>query len=205
MTPCPCSTKPAYPSGPIYSVADMMVNPHFIARGLFEEVDVNGKALKIPAMVPKLSETPGRTDWAGPEVGAFNDEIYGELLGSPPKKSQNQRSLEGAASSPRLRRGVSLFRTYSDGSRKNSVSACPGLGETKASVQSATGTVFGLGKNSQRSNDRMQCRSGQRTRWYQTPARISRIPGNSKPRFRAMRRSLAACLRAIGKPISLSR
>jgi len=69
------------PSGPIYSVADMMVNPHFIARGLFEEVDVNGKPLKIPAMVPKLSETPGRTDWPGPEVGAFNAEVYGELLG----------------------------------------------------------------------------------------------------------------------------
>jgi crotonobetainyl-CoA:carnitine CoA-transferase CaiB-like acyl-CoA transferase len=69
------------PSGPIYSVADMMVNEHFIARGLFEEVDVNGQKLKIPAMVPKLSETPGRTDWAGPEVGAFNQEIYGELLG----------------------------------------------------------------------------------------------------------------------------
>lgn len=69
------------PAGPIYSVADMMVNPHFIARGLFEEVDVNGKPLKIPAMVPKLSETPGRTDWPGPEVGAFNAEVYGELLG----------------------------------------------------------------------------------------------------------------------------
>jgi len=69
------------PSGPIYSVADMMVNEHFIARGLFEEVDVNGRSLKIPAMIPKLSETPGRTDWAGPEVGAFNDEVYGELLG----------------------------------------------------------------------------------------------------------------------------
>jgi crotonobetainyl-CoA:carnitine CoA-transferase CaiB-like acyl-CoA transferase len=69
------------PSGPIYSVADMMVDPHFIARGLFEQVDVNGQPLKIPAMVPKLSATPGRTDWAGPEVGAFNDEVYGELLG----------------------------------------------------------------------------------------------------------------------------
>jgi len=72
------------PSGPIYSVADMMVNEHFIARGLFEEVDVNGKPLKIPAMIPKFSETPGRTDWAGPEVGAFNDEVYGELLGLTP-------------------------------------------------------------------------------------------------------------------------
>jgi crotonobetainyl-CoA:carnitine CoA-transferase CaiB-like acyl-CoA transferase len=69
------------PSGPIYSVADMMVNEHFIARGLFEEVDVNGKALKIPAMIPKLSETPGRTDWAGPEVGAFNEEVYCDVLG----------------------------------------------------------------------------------------------------------------------------
>jgi crotonobetainyl-CoA:carnitine CoA-transferase CaiB-like acyl-CoA transferase len=58
-----------------------MVDPHYIARGLFEQVDVNGQSLKIPAMVPKLSDTPGRTDWPGPEVGAFNDEIYGELLG----------------------------------------------------------------------------------------------------------------------------
>ena len=69
------------PAGPIYSVADMMLDEHFIARGLFEEVDVNGKPLTIPAMVPKLSKTPGRSDWAGPEVGAFNDEIYRELLG----------------------------------------------------------------------------------------------------------------------------
>jgi len=69
------------PSGPIYSVADMMADEHYQARGLFEEVDVNGRKLKIPAMVPKLSDTPGRTDWAGPEVGAFNDEIYQGLLG----------------------------------------------------------------------------------------------------------------------------
>ncbi len=69
------------PSGPIYSVVDMLADEHFNARGLFEEVDVNGTTLKIPSMVPKLSRTPGRTDWAGPEVGAFNDEILGGLLG----------------------------------------------------------------------------------------------------------------------------
>lgn len=69
------------PSGPIYSVVDMLADEHFKARGLFEEVDVNGTSLKIPGMVPKLSRTPGRTDWAGPEVGAFNDEILGGLLG----------------------------------------------------------------------------------------------------------------------------
>ena len=69
------------PSGPIYSVVDMFADEHFKARGLFEEVEYNGKKLKIPAMVPKLSRTPGRTDWPGPEVGAFNDEIFGGLLG----------------------------------------------------------------------------------------------------------------------------
>jgi len=74
------------PSGPIFSVADMMVNEHFIARGMFEEVDVNGKHLKIPAMVPKLSDTPGRTDWPGAEVGAFNHIIYTELLGLSAKE-----------------------------------------------------------------------------------------------------------------------
>ena len=69
------------PAGPIYNVEDMMADEHYQARGLFEEVDVNGKKLKIPAMVPKLSKTPGRTDWAGPEVASFNQEIYGGLLG----------------------------------------------------------------------------------------------------------------------------
>ena len=69
------------PSGPIYNVADMLADEHFIARGLFEEVEVNGKPLKIPGMVPKFSATPGRTDWPGPAVGAFNEEILGGLLG----------------------------------------------------------------------------------------------------------------------------
>jgi crotonobetainyl-CoA:carnitine CoA-transferase CaiB-like acyl-CoA transferase len=69
------------PAGPINSVTDMMADPHFIARGLFEEVDVEGRPLKIPALVPRLSDTPGRTDWPGPEIGAFNEEVYGDLLG----------------------------------------------------------------------------------------------------------------------------
>ena len=69
------------PAGPIYNVADMFADEHFKARKLFEEVEVNGATLKIPALVPKLSATPGRTDWPGPEVGAFNAEVYGTLLG----------------------------------------------------------------------------------------------------------------------------
>ena len=69
------------PSGPIYSVVDMMRDPHFQARGLFQEVEIDGKPLKLPALVPRLSDTPGGTEWPGPAVGSHNDEIFGQLLG----------------------------------------------------------------------------------------------------------------------------
>jgi crotonobetainyl-CoA:carnitine CoA-transferase CaiB-like acyl-CoA transferase len=70
------------PVGPIYSAADMLKDPHFIARGLFEDADIgNGETVKLPTFVPKLSETPGGTQWIGPALGAHNQEVYGGLLG----------------------------------------------------------------------------------------------------------------------------
>src|SRR5262249_31758100 len=69
------------PAGPIYSVADMVRDPHFQARGLFHEVEVDGRPLKIPALIPQLSATPGSTDWSGPAVGEHNRDILGGMLG----------------------------------------------------------------------------------------------------------------------------
>ncbi|MCH1553449.1 MAG: CoA transferase [Luminiphilus sp.] len=69
------------PVGPIYSVEDMMSDPHYQARGMFETVEINGKPLKIPAIMPKLSRTPGETQWPGAKIGEHNQEILGELLG----------------------------------------------------------------------------------------------------------------------------
>jgi crotonobetainyl-CoA:carnitine CoA-transferase CaiB-like acyl-CoA transferase len=71
----------AVPAGPIYSVADMMRDPHFQARGLFQEVEIDGIPLKIPALLPQLSATPGGTTWPGPTVGAHNRDVLGGLLG----------------------------------------------------------------------------------------------------------------------------
>lgn len=68
------------PVGPIYNVADMFADPHFRSRGLFEEFTVNDKPLTIPALLPRLTGTPGRTDWTGPPVGSHNAEIFGGLL-----------------------------------------------------------------------------------------------------------------------------
>jgi len=70
------------PAGPIYSVADQMEDPHFKARGLFEEVTLpDGDVVTIPALTPLFSNTPGRTAWPGPPLGAHNREVYGDLLG----------------------------------------------------------------------------------------------------------------------------
>jgi len=69
------------PVGPIYNVEDMMGDPHYQARGMFESVEIDGESLKIPAILPRLADTPGRTDWPGQEVGSHNEEILGDLLG----------------------------------------------------------------------------------------------------------------------------
>jgi formyl-CoA transferase len=72
------------PAGPIYSIADIAKDPQYVARQMFESISLpDGKPLKIPAIVPKLSETPAKTEWPGPALGAHNDEVYGGLLGLP--------------------------------------------------------------------------------------------------------------------------
>lgn len=69
------------PAGPILSVEDMMKDEHYIARGMFQEVEANGRTLHIPAMLPILTETPGTTEWPGPALSEHTDEILSELLG----------------------------------------------------------------------------------------------------------------------------
>ena len=87
-----CATLPAsgvlaaleakrVPSGPIYNARDMFEDPHFRARGLFERVEIDGKPLELPAIMPKLRETPGRTEWPGPETGSHSEQVLRELLG----------------------------------------------------------------------------------------------------------------------------
>ncbi len=69
------------PAGPIYNVEDMVADAHFNARGLFENVEINGKSLKIPAIMPRLEKTPGSTKWPGPQLGSHNQEVLCGLLG----------------------------------------------------------------------------------------------------------------------------
>lgn len=68
------------PVGKIYSVRDMMSDPQFLARNMFEQhAFADGTPIKLPAVTPKLSETPGGTKWIGPELGQHNAEILRSL------------------------------------------------------------------------------------------------------------------------------
>ncbi len=81
------------PCGPIYSVADQIDDPHFIARGLIERVTVaTGEEVAIPSIAPQLARTPGRTTWPGPPLGAHNLEVYGGLLGLTPETIDDLRA-----------------------------------------------------------------------------------------------------------------
>ncbi|WP_076570562.1 CaiB/BaiF CoA-transferase family protein [Janthinobacterium sp. TND4EL3] len=68
------------PAGKIYSVRDMMSDPQFLARNMFEQHHfADGTPVKLPAISPKLSATPGKTQWLGPTLGQHNDEVLASL------------------------------------------------------------------------------------------------------------------------------
>lgn len=68
------------PAGPIYSVADIVADPHYQARGMILSADLpGGVRVKMPGIVPKLSDTPGQVHWSGPALGAHTAEVLAEL------------------------------------------------------------------------------------------------------------------------------
>jgi formyl-CoA transferase len=69
-------------AGPIQSIADIKADPQFLARQMFDSVELpDGVKFDIPAVVPKLSDTPGGTAWIGPEIGAHTHAVLEDLLG----------------------------------------------------------------------------------------------------------------------------
>ncbi len=68
------------PAGRIYSVADIVADPHYRAREMIlPSVLPDGTAVKMPGIVPKLSATPGAVRWIGPALGEHTDAVLAEL------------------------------------------------------------------------------------------------------------------------------
>jgi crotonobetainyl-CoA:carnitine CoA-transferase CaiB-like acyl-CoA transferase len=67
---------------PIYSIEDIVRDPQYLARETITEVPhPKLGSILMQNVIPRLSETPGRIDHAGPELGEHNEEIYLRELG----------------------------------------------------------------------------------------------------------------------------
>ena len=72
--------KADVPSGKIYDIADIAKDAHYAAREMIRSHRLkDGKSIKLPGIVPKLSETPGDTKWVGPALGEHTAEVLGAL------------------------------------------------------------------------------------------------------------------------------
>ena len=69
-------------AAPVYSVAEVVTDPHFTARKVVVSVDDQDLGqIRMQAPTPRLSKTPGRIKFSGPHLGQHNHEIYVDLLG----------------------------------------------------------------------------------------------------------------------------
>jgi len=85
----------AVPAGRIYTVQDIANDPHYLARGMLAEVQMNdGTRLKVPGMVPKLSRTPGTHRRNAPHLGQDTDAVLTELgISSEQIQAMRQRGI----------------------------------------------------------------------------------------------------------------
>ena len=72
--------KASVPSGRIYTVADIAADPHYRAREMIQQVQMeDGSTLDVPGIVPKLSRTPGSHRRNAPRIGQDTDDVLREM------------------------------------------------------------------------------------------------------------------------------
>ncbi len=70
------------PSSPIYSIADIFADPQYASRGsLVSFAHPQLGEIRMPAVVPRLSDTPGEIEWLGRDVGEDTDRLLSQALG----------------------------------------------------------------------------------------------------------------------------
>ena len=68
------------PAGRIYTVADIAADPHYQARGMIQQVQMNdGTSMAVPGIVPKLSRTPGGHRRNAPTLGQDTDAVLSNM------------------------------------------------------------------------------------------------------------------------------
>ena len=70
------------PASLVYTMEDVFADKHYAARGNLVEIEhPEFGTLCMPSVTPLLSKTPGEIKWPGAPMGAYNDEIFRDLLG----------------------------------------------------------------------------------------------------------------------------
>ena len=70
------------PASPALDIADVLADPHMVARVTTVTVDDEDLGpVRMQNVVPRLSESSGSVRWAGPLAGAHNRSVYVEEMG----------------------------------------------------------------------------------------------------------------------------
>ena len=75
-------TESDVPAGAINSISDIFNDPHFEERQVMKNFHVpNLGEIKVPNVIPGLSDSPGTVEFLGPDLGQDNSAIYKQELG----------------------------------------------------------------------------------------------------------------------------
>ena len=67
------------PVGKVYTIADIVESPQYQARDMIlDTTTADGKSLKVPGFVPKMSATPGRLRTPAPSLGEHTEACLGQ-------------------------------------------------------------------------------------------------------------------------------
>jgi len=83
---------------PVYTVADLMADPHVVARHTFVEID--GVTMSGPAA--RLDRTPGGIRHAGRALGADTDTVLAEVLAESPRRDATRPEEDRRREDPSL-------------------------------------------------------------------------------------------------------
>lgn len=69
-------------AGPVYDIKRIMDDPHYAARDdIVGVTDPELGTIRMQAVLPKFSRTPGTIRWPGGRMGEHNEEFFVEILG----------------------------------------------------------------------------------------------------------------------------
>jgi hypothetical protein len=141
-------TEHGVPASSIYSAADMISDPHYLAREMVLR-PVGGDVGPMPGIVPKFSRTPGRVARVGPSLGADTEQVPADLLGLGDEVGTTTRTwdLIVDSRSPKQRSNIMILVT-------SKITCVAGQEDTRSSrpLRSSRGRVWPRRRVASRTN-----------------------------------------------------